>query len=153
MLDPRLNVERLAARTLRSHSSSSALNHRLESAERGAAGDLDGEVVSVRLSIAEDNLGLLRLAELDSASVPSPPLLVGELGGFLAAAVSVGSGEVIADPFRPTAELVELLHVRASQLRADSPFSARHAREPAQRRWRPSQWRRRGRRRRVPILW
>ena len=33
-------------------------------------------------------------------------------------AIEVASGAMIADPFRPTAELVELLGVRAARLRA-----------------------------------
>src|SRR5258708_3190784 len=70
MLAPRLNVERLATRTALARSSSSGLAHRLEPSERLGSGHLDGEVFSVRLSMAEDNLVLLRLAELDSASLP-----------------------------------------------------------------------------------
>ena len=40
-------------------------------------------------------------------------------------AISVASGATIADPFRPTAELVELLSLRARRLRA-----ATHPRRP-----------------------
>jgi hypothetical protein len=39
------------------------------------------------------------------------------------AALPLGSGRVIADPFEPTAEVVALLELRAAQLRDDEPES------------------------------
>jgi len=68
------------------------------------------------MSRPEDNVALFGLATLDSATVPPAPLLVGEVQGSLAAALSLATGEVIADPFRRTAALVELLRLRARQL-------------------------------------
>jgi hypothetical protein len=63
-----------------------------------------------------DAPGLRRLAERDSASVPSGTLLAADAGGELIAAISLGSGRVIADPFRPTADAVELLRRRRAQI-------------------------------------
>ena len=56
-----------------------------------------------------DAPGLRRLAERDSASVPAWPLLAADAGGELIAAISLGSGRVIADPFRPTALVHRIL--------------------------------------------
>ncbi len=44
-------------------------------------------------------------------------MLVAETGGEIVAAVPVAGGRAIADPFRRTAALVEILELRASQLR------------------------------------
>jgi hypothetical protein len=73
--------------------------------------------VTVRLAGAVDSPALARLAQLDSASAPSHPILLAELSGQPVAAVSLADGAVVADPFVPTAELVALLKLRARQLR------------------------------------
>ncbi len=52
--------------------------------------------------------------------MPDGGLLVGEIDGVLAAALSLASGGAIADPFRPTAALLELLAQRARQLRGET---------------------------------
>ena len=74
--------------------------------------------VIIRAATGSDGAALHRLAALDSARVPSGDLLVAETGGALVAAHAPGSGATIADPFRRTAEVVELLHLRGSLLRA-----------------------------------
>jgi hypothetical protein len=55
---------------------------------------------------AED---LRRLAALDSAEPLAGDVLVAYAAGDLRAAVDVDSGRAVADPFYPSAELVELL--------------------------------------------
>lgn len=77
--------------------------------------------VTVRLADPGDSHALLRLAALDSASVPSGPLVLAETGGELVAATPVRGGCTIADPFRHTAALVEMLELRAAQLRRELP--------------------------------
>ena len=72
--------------------------------------------VWVRLAVPGDAGALLRLAALDSQPLPDGPKLVADLGGELVAAVPLSGGSVIADPFRPTADLVELMRLRAAQL-------------------------------------
>jgi hypothetical protein len=72
--------------------------------------------VIVRSSRPADESGLARLAALDSAHPLRGPALVAESGSRLLAAVPLGSGRAIADPFVPTAELVELLELRKEQL-------------------------------------
>jgi hypothetical protein len=60
---------------------------------------------------------LRSLSLLDSSRVPSGETLVAEVGGELWAATSVEDLHTVADPFRPTSELVSLLQERARQLR------------------------------------
>jgi hypothetical protein len=50
--------------------------------------------------------------------VPAGDLLVAETDGALVAAYAPATGATIADPFRHTAEVVELLELRGSLLRA-----------------------------------
>ena len=77
----------------------------------------DSPDITIRLARAEDSDQLRRLAQRDSAHVPRGKLLVAVVSGRMRAAVSVGEGEAIADPFHPSSELVALLCERAGQLR------------------------------------
>lgn len=86
--------------------------------------------VTVRLARSEDAADVLRLAQVDGRPVPLGPLLVAEVAGELLAARSLVSGSVVADPFRPTAHLVELLELRSAHLRGDAE-GARFARRRA----------------------
>jgi hypothetical protein len=78
----------------------------------------DGAAVSIRCARAEDEPALLRLAALDSAAALDWPVLVAELSGEVLAALSLRDQRTIADPFHRTADLAELLRVRAAQLAA-----------------------------------
>jgi hypothetical protein len=73
--------------------------------------------ITVRRSVAADRIELERLAALDSASPPRGPALLAEADSRLLAALPLGSGRPIADPFEPTAEIVSLQALRAEQLR------------------------------------
>lgn len=72
--------------------------------------------IVIRSAVAGDATALRWLADLDSASHPAGEMLVAEQAGSLVAAVSLGDGGAIADPFRPTADIVALLRMRADQL-------------------------------------
>jgi hypothetical protein len=72
----------------------------------------------IRAADGSDGSALHRLAALDSARVPAGDLLVAEADGALVAALAPATGATIADPFRPTAEVVELLQLRGALLRA-----------------------------------
>lgn len=72
--------------------------------------------VTLRFAFPDDASVLARLAALDSAEAPALPALLCEAGGQLLAALSLADGSVVADPFHPTAALVELLQARARQL-------------------------------------
>ena len=69
-----------------------------------------------------DRAALARLAGLDSRQELDGALLGAEVEGRLLAAISLETGDVIADPFSRTTELRALLTLRASQL------TTRHAR-------------------------
>jgi hypothetical protein len=74
--------------------------------------------VTVRRSTSGDASALARLAALDSASPPRGPALIAEADSRVLAALPIGSGRPIADPFHPTAELVALLELRRMQIEA-----------------------------------
>jgi hypothetical protein len=74
---------------------------------------------TIRSATPEDVDALYRLAQLDSDPRPmTGRVIVGEIRGEPAAAIAVADGRVIADPFRPTAQLVSHLRRRAAALRA-----------------------------------
>ncbi|MGH2951771.1 MAG: hypothetical protein ACRDKX_06995 [Solirubrobacterales bacterium] len=73
--------------------------------------------MTIREATYADRSALIELAQLDSAAVPDGRLLLAEQDGELRAAFAVTGGEVIADPFHRTAELIPLLRLRAGQLR------------------------------------
>jgi hypothetical protein len=73
--------------------------------------------VLIRAARGSDGVALHRLAELDSADVPAGELLVAESDGTVIAALDADSGVAIADPFRPTSDVVALLELRAKRLR------------------------------------
>jgi hypothetical protein len=74
--------------------------------------------ISIRPALGSDLGALRRLAALDSAHVPGGDLLVAETGGALVAAHAPATGATIADPFRHTAAVVELLQLRGTMMRA-----------------------------------
>ena len=71
--------------------------------------------VTIRRATESDEAALARLAALDSAAVPAAPVLLAESNGELRAALSLRDGETVADPFHPTAKLLELLATFAAQ--------------------------------------
>ena len=75
--------------------------------------------IVLRLCGETDAAALRRIAERDSTRPLAGPVLGAEVEGELRAAVSLRSGRVVADPFSPTAELVELLRARAEHLHSD----------------------------------
>jgi hypothetical protein len=87
----------------------SGCTHRGEDADRSLVAN-----VEIRMAHPDDERALTRLAQLDSARVPPAPLLIGVQGGELRAAISLATGAAIADPFAPTARLVELLRAHAA---------------------------------------
>jgi hypothetical protein len=74
--------------------------------------------VTIRAARGSDGSALRRLAELDSRPLPEGQLLVAEADDEVVAALSLDTGAGIADPFRRTADVVDLLAYRARGLRA-----------------------------------
>jgi hypothetical protein len=80
--------------------------------------------ITIRPAYADDDLSVAELAVLDGApNIPPAPLLLAEVDGRLTAALSLADGSSIADPFKRTAEIVELLRKAAapSQVRKPRP--------------------------------
>jgi hypothetical protein len=73
--------------------------------------------ITIRSNRPSDATELRRLAALDSKPLPAGDLIVAEISGEVVAAYSPSTARVIADPFRHTADVVELLHVRAGDPR------------------------------------
>jgi hypothetical protein len=74
----------------------------------------------IRRATEADAAAMRELAELDSRTPLSGPALIGEIDGAPAAAVSLVDGRVVADPFKPTGVLVQILHMRFNAMRAYS---------------------------------
>ena len=72
----------------------------------------------IRQATVDDEGAVRRLAELDGRRPLAGPVLIGEIGGIPAAAVSLADGQIAADPFQPTGQLVPLLGIRFRALRA-----------------------------------
>ena len=72
----------------------------------------------IRLAGDADEAPLERIAQLDSAAPLEHPVLVGEIGGRVAAALDLDTGRAIADPFVRTAHLLAHLRVRAAAFEA-----------------------------------
>src|SRR3954463_6714494 len=94
--------------------------------------DMENTIV-IRPARHDDVAALFAIAALDSARpLAGDDVLVVELAGEVVAAYDATEHRSVADPFRPTAALVELLRMRADQLGARiaagaQPAHARHA--------------------------
>ncbi len=73
------------------------------------------EPITITQSTEADNPKLWRLAALDDRRAPRGPALLAYVDGELRAAVGLLDGQAVADPFHPTAELVEMLRFQARQ--------------------------------------
>jgi hypothetical protein len=74
--------------------------------------------VTIRRLSERDHEQVHRLAEVDSSlGALQAPILGAEVDGRLMAAISVPTGDVVADPFTRTAEVRSLLQLRRTQLR------------------------------------
>jgi len=74
--------------------------------------------IVIRHATDADIIALTDLAILDSREPMSGPALIAEVDGTARAALDLHDGSVAADPFAPTAELVELLRLHAGSSRS-----------------------------------
>jgi len=72
--------------------------------------------IIVRSATRADEQALSRLAALDSAGPLTGSALVAEADARIVAALPLGAGRPIADPFERSAEAVALLRLRAEQV-------------------------------------
>jgi hypothetical protein len=73
------------------------------------------EAITITHSTPDDTPHVRRLAALDDRRAPAGPALLAYVDGELRAAVGLVDGQAIADPFHPTAEIVEILRFQAGQ--------------------------------------
>ena len=71
--------------------------------------------VVMRAARGSDGVALARLARLDSKPALRGEVLVAEVDGVIQAALQLDDGAAIANPFVPTAGLLELLELRAGE--------------------------------------
>ncbi len=90
----------------------------------GRGGDYRWTPLVIRLAVAADETTLRQLAHLDSARPLTGPALIAERAGSAVAAVALIDGSVVADPFTSTTDIVEVLLLRAAQLRRAAAASA-----------------------------
>ncbi len=105
------------ARAAQDPHTAAALQRRRENRRAVPAAPQETTELIVRILDAPDQPALERLAELDSADVPAGRILGAATGGKLIAALALADDAVIADPFVETEGAVELLRLRAAQLR------------------------------------
>jgi hypothetical protein len=72
-------------------------------------------VITITHSAETDVPSLRRLAALDDRRAPHGPALLAYVDGELRAAVGLLDGQAVADPFHRTADIVEMLRVRARE--------------------------------------
>ncbi len=80
--------------------------------------------IVIRHATDADISALADLAILDTREPLTGPALIAEVDGVARAALDTADGSVAADPFAPTAELVELLRLHARSTR--TPARAGH---------------------------
>ena len=76
--------------------------------------------LTIRRATTTDEFAVRRLAVLDSSSPPTGDVILAEMGDELWAALSIDTGASIADPFRPSGDLVDLLRLRADGLAGEA---------------------------------
>jgi hypothetical protein len=71
------------------------------------------EPITITHSTEADAPKVWRLAALDDRRAPRGPALLAYVDGDLRAAVGLVDGRAIADPFHPTADIVDMLRFQA----------------------------------------
>ena len=74
--------------------------------------------ITIRQATSADEFALRRLAALDDSRALHGDVLLAEEAGEIRAALSVDTSRAVANPFAPTADLVEILHVQARHVEA-----------------------------------
>jgi hypothetical protein len=109
---------------LTAYVASTVLDERIHDAEQARLSDHAGHEekdhyarVTVRLARDGDWSSIRRLEQLEGRRLPNEPTLVAEVDGRVLAARTLTARQAVADPFRPTGSLVELLDLRSLHLR------------------------------------
>ena len=125
MHSPELHIAlaRAKADDLRRAADADPLTHRRTQPPQPVAAERS---VTLRFASPADQKRLARLAELDSSTPPTQPVLLAEVDGQLRAALALTDGTAVADPFHPTADLIDLLRARARHLDATPRIKRSH---------------------------
>ena len=75
--------------------------------------------VALRLCRSDDDPALAVLAQLSERAVPAGRLVLALVDDRIVAALPLAGGEALRDPFVRTCELINLLELRAAQLRTE----------------------------------
>ena len=97
---------------------------------RTAAAATEVPAATVRFAHSDEAATLRRLAELDDATELAGETVVATVDGEVVAALSLADGRVIANPFVPTANAVELLRATATALTPRRRWRRRRALRP-----------------------
>ena len=84
--------------------------------------------LTIRYATPTDADAVTDLAALDSSRVPTGDVLVARVGNEVWAAVSLVDLHAVADPFRPSGDVVHLLTERARSLNHAPPARPRRLR-------------------------
>ena len=76
--------------------------------------------LTIRTATPSDADAVDLLAQLDSSPAPQGPVLVGEVGSELWAAISLQDYQLVSDPFRPSGEVAFLVAERARQMNREN---------------------------------
>lgn len=68
--------------------------------------------IKIRQATSADEFELRRLAALDDSRTLRGRVLLAEEAGEIRAALSIETGRAVANPFAPTADLVEMLRLQ-----------------------------------------
>ena len=91
--------------------------------------------VTLRMRSADGDGALAALASLSACPPPKGWYVVAEVKGEVVAALPLGGGAVLPNPFRPTAQLLPLLELRVAQLTGERPHTRRLPERFALPRW------------------
>ena len=83
------------------------------------------DTITIRHSTGGDRARIVALGALDSRPAPGGEMLLAFVDGELRAALPLGGGDALADPFHPTTDLVELLRFRAAGEQRRKPWNGR----------------------------
>ena len=83
------------------------------------------DTITIRHSAGGDRAAIDRLGELDSRHAPAGEMLLAFVDGELRAALPLAGGDALADPFHPTADLVDLVRLWAAEERRRTPRRSR----------------------------
>jgi hypothetical protein len=90
----------------------------------------NSSTIALRTATDRDAAILAKLAELDSAPPLHAPAVVALVDGRPVAAASLSDASVVADPFMPTADVVELLQAHVAATASAAETRSRRIRRP-----------------------